>query len=233
LKIIKILIIAVILTQYSFANWDYSAKIGLNVGGTMPFPLPKEINKVESYSPNFAPAVEAESLRWLNKKVGVSAGIRFENKGMKSAASVKEYSINIENYHGKFTGTVDTKINLKYLGLPISAHYALMENCSIYAGAYYAYLLNGKFKTTISEGRINDNSIISDIDHVEDDSFSKELRNYDAGLSIGLNFLPYNEHILLSFDFNYGLVSIFQSDFNGVADDMQNIYGKFSVGYLF
>jgi len=234
LKIIpKILIIAVILMQSSFANWDYSAKIGLYVGGTMPFPLPKEIDKIESYNPNFAPAIEAEFLRWLNKKVGVSAGIRFENKGMKSTASVKEYSINIENYHGKFTGTVDTEMSFNYLGLPISAHYALMENCFVYAGAYYAYLLNGKFKTTISDGRINDNSIISDIDHVEDDSFSKELRNYDAGLSIGLNFLPYNEHILLSFDFNYGLVSVFQSDFKDLAYDMQNIYGKISIGYLF
>jgi len=234
LKIIhKILIIAVILTQSSFANLDYSAKMGLNVGGTMPFPLPANISKIENYSPNFAPAIEAEALRWLNKKFGVSAGIRFENKGMKSTALVKEFSMNFGDWNGKFEGTVDTEIGLNYLGLPILAHYALMENIFVYAGAYYAYLLDGKFKGAVSHGDINDGKSIKHFDKPEEYDFSNELRNYDAGLSIGLNFLPYNEHILFSFDFNYGLVSVFQSDFKGIADDMQNIYGKFSIGYLF
>jgi len=199
----------------------------------MPLPMPNSINKVESYSPNLAPSIEAETLRWLSKKVGVSTGLRLENKGMKSTALVKEYSMNIENYYGKFGGTVDTEMSLNYLGLPISAHYALMDNFLIHAGAYYAYLLNGKFKGSVSNGSINNNvDGLVDIDHEEYD-FSKELKNYDAGLSIGLNFLPYNEHILLSFDFNYGLVSVFKDDFHGVTDDMQNVYGKFSIGYLF
>jgi len=194
----------------------------------MPFPLPENISKVESYSPNLFPAIGAEALKWLNKKIGVSAGLNFENKGMKSTASVKEYSMNIGE-SGKFTGLVDTEANLYYLGLPISAHYAIMENFSIYAGAYYAYLLNGKFKG-VSDGSLNNGSYPTEIDNEKYD-FSNELKNYDAGLSIGLSFLPYNEHILLSLDFNYGLVSVFQSD--DIAGDMQNIYGKFSIGYLF
>jgi len=168
----------------------------------------------------------------LSKKVGVSTGLRFENKGMKSTASVKEYSMNIGDYHGKFKGTVDTEMSFNYLGLPISAHYAIMENCFVYAGAYYAYLLNGKFKGEVSDGSMNDGKILLKDFHEEYD-FSNELRNHDAGLSIGLNYLPYNEHILLSFNFNYGLVSVFSSDFDGISDDMQNVYGKFSVGYLF
>ena len=240
MRIIKILIIPIILAilvQTAFAEekhigfWDFFAKIGINLGGTMPRPMPNSISKVESYSPNLNPAIEAEALKWLSKKVGVSTGLRFENKGMKSTASVKEYSMNFGDFHGKFRGTVDTEMSFNYLGLPISAHYALMENFFVYAGAYYAYLLNGKFKG-ISDGSMNGGNGPFEIKHEEYD-FSNELRNHDAGLCLGLNFLPYNEHFLLSLDFNYGLVSVFPNDFNGIEDDMQNVYGKFSVGYLF
>jgi len=238
LKITRILTILFILVQITFAEerhvgfWDFFAKVGINLGGTMPRPMPNSISKVESYSPNLNPAIEAEAIKWLSKKVGVSTGLRFENKGMKSTASVKEYSMNFGDFHGKFKGTVDTEMNFSYLGLPITAHYALMENCFVYAGAYYAYLLSGEFKGTASDGTINGGNGKMEVEHEKYD-FSNELRNYDAGLSIGLNFLPYNEHILLSFNFNYGLISVFSNDFNGIADDMQNIYGKLSVGYLF
>jgi hypothetical protein len=238
MKIIKISIILMILMQASFAEekqgglWDFFAKIGINLGGTMPRPMPSSISKVESYRPSLAPTIETETLRWLSKKIGVSTGLRFENKGMKSTALVKEYSMNIEKFHGKFRGIVDTEMNFNYLGLPILAHYAFTENFSVYAGAYYAYLLSGEFKGSTSEGILNSGSFPTPIDRGEYD-FSNELRNYDVGLSIGLNFLPYNEHFLFSFDFNYGLVSVFPSDFNGISDDMQNVYGKISIGYLF
>jgi len=240
LKIIKISIILIILAQTSFAVerpegfWDFFAKIGINLGGTMPLPMPSSISEVESYNPSLVPSIKAGTLRWLSKKIGVSTGLCFENKGMKTKALVDEYSMNFGNWHGKFNGTVDTEMSLNYLGLPISAHYVIMEHFFVYAGAYYAYLLNGKFKGGVSDGFMNDNSgPPAPIKQREEYNFSKELKNYDAGLSIGLNFLPYNEHILFSFDFNYGLVSVFQSDFNGISDDMQNIYGKLSVGYLF
>ncbi len=212
--------------------WDFSAKIGINLGGTMPFPMPGSIEKIESYSLSYVPAIEAEALRWINKKVGISAGIRSDNKGMKSTAKVKEYSMNFEDFQGRFRGTVDTEASFNYLGLPILAHYALKENFSVHAGAYYAYLLSGEFKGATFDGVLNSGTDIMNVNR-ESYDFSKELRRTDAGFIIGLNFLPYNEHLLLSFDFNYGLMSVFPSDFNGVSDEMQNVYGKFSVGYLF
>ncbi|MDR1813172.1 MAG: PorT family protein, partial [Candidatus Fibromonas sp.] len=109
------------------------------------------------------------------------------------------------------------------------------NNFFVYAGAYYAYLLSGTFKGSASGGYLNtgDDKIRLSEDAPEHYDFSKDLRRHDAGLSVGLNFLPYNEHILVSFDFNYGLVSVFPEDFTGITDDMQNVYGKFSVGYVF
>jgi len=198
----------------------------------MPLPMPNNITKVESYSPGLAPSIGIDFLNWFNKKTGVSAGLRLENKGMKSSASVKEYSMNFEDFHGKFNGMVDTEMSFNYLGLPILARYLFTENLSVYAGAYYAYLLSGKFKGAANDGFLNSGNGRMEIIR-EKYNFSNDLRNHDAGLSIGLNFLPYNERLLLSFDFNYGLVSVFPNDFTGIEDDMQNIYGKLSVGYLF
>jgi hypothetical protein len=231
LKIFNLLLFFAVI--FSFAGERQSKlKIGLNLGGTMPFPMPNNINKVENYSPNLMPTLEAETLKWVNKSVGVSAGIRFDNKGMKSTATVKEYEMNFENLKGRFRGIVDTEMNFNYLGLPILAHYIFTENVSFYAGAYYAYMLNGEFKGTTSDGFLNSGSGPVEVVGTDYD-FSKDLRNHDVGLSIGMNFLPYNEHILFSFDFNYGLVSIFPGSFNGISDEMQNIYGKLSVGYVF
>jgi hypothetical protein len=219
-------------TIYAEEKWDFSAKIGLNLGGTMPRPMPNNISKIESYSPSFVPAIKAEALRWFDKKIGISAGLCSENKGMRSTASVKEYSMNFEDFHGKFKGKVDTEMSFNYLSLPILAHYAFTESFSVYAGAYYAYLLNGEFKGAVSDGFLDGGSGKMIVDRTEYD-FSNELRHHDTGFSIGLNFLPYNEHILLPFDFNYGLMSVFPDDFTGIADDMQNVYGKLSIGYMF
>ena len=237
-KILIILIILQILVQTTFAKqsgiWDYSAKLGLSLGGTMPFPIPANINKIESYSPNLFPTIEAEALKWLNKEIGISAGIRLDNKGMKTTAKVREYSMNFKDFEGKFDGTVDTDINVNYIGLPILAHYVFTENFFVYAGAYYAFMINGEFKGMAYDGKLREkDGDPMPITTPKNYDFSEELRSHDAGLSLGLSVLPYNEHLMFSFDFNYGLMSIFPNDFNGIAYDMQNIYGKLSVGYLF
>lgn len=232
----KWLVVGTILafSAFSFAEEDlfFFAKIGLNLGGAMPLPMPNTITKVESYKPSLSPTIEATALKQINKNVGVSAGIRSDNKGMKTTAKVKEYSMNFGDFRGRFQGTVDTEMSFNYLGLPVLAHYALSEKFSVYAGGYYAYMLNGEFKGAAYEGSLNDGNNSAPIDR-EEYNFSKELRNYDVGLNMGLNFLPYNKHLLLSFDFNYGLISVFPGSFNGIEDEMQNIYGRFSVGYVF
>jgi len=194
--------------------------------------MPNNIVKVESYSPGLAPSIGIDAINRISEKVGVSAGLRLENKSMKSTASVKEYSMNFGEFRGRFSGIVDTEMNFNYLNLPILARYTLTENFAVYAGAYYAYLLSGKFKGAANDGILN-SGVPLEITRREEYDFSSELRNHDIGLSMGLNFLPYNERILLCFDFNYGLVSVFSSNFTGIADDMQNIYGKLSLGYLF
>lgn len=68
----------------SLHGLDYEFKAGVNIGGTSPLPLPKEIRKIESYSPGLAITLEGNITKWLDtpKKWGISVGLRLDNKNM-------------------------------------------------------------------------------------------------------------------------------------------------------
>ena len=86
----------------------------MNIGGTSPLPLPKEIRKIESYSPGLSITLEGNITKWLDaqKKWGLSLGLRLDNKSMTTEASVKNYGMEIFNETG---GKVEGKPKLKSL----------------------------------------------------------------------------------------------------------------------
>lgn len=108
---------------YSYLHgWEYSIKAGLSIGGTSPLPLPKEIRSIDSYAPNIAIAIEGNATKWFgnDKKWGMTAGIRLENKTMTTEATVKNYGMKIINTNGGelqglWTGGVKTKVKNSYL----------------------------------------------------------------------------------------------------------------------
>ena len=57
----------------SLHGLDYEFKAGVNIGGTSPLPLPKEIRKIESYSPGLSITLEGNITKWLDaqKKWGL------------------------------------------------------------------------------------------------------------------------------------------------------------------
>ena len=50
----------------SLHGLDYEFKAGVNIGGTSPLPLPKEIRSIESYSPGLAITLEGNITKWLD-----------------------------------------------------------------------------------------------------------------------------------------------------------------------
>ena len=63
----------------SLHGLDYQFKAGVNIGGTAPLPLPKEIRSIDSYSPGLAITLEANITKWIDvqKKWGVNLRIFF------------------------------------------------------------------------------------------------------------------------------------------------------------
>lgn len=81
---------------------DYEVKAGINIGGTSPLPLPKEIRSLDNYSPGLAITLEGNATKWIDikQKWGVSLGIKLDSKEMETKASVKtmawKYSVKPE-----------------------------------------------------------------------------------------------------------------------------------------
>ena len=69
------------------------ARVGYNIGGTAPIPMPETIRSIDSYTltPSFMVGVDA--LLPLSPKWGISLGVHFENKGMDGAVGI---GINVE-----------------------------------------------------------------------------------------------------------------------------------------
>ena len=71
------------------------ARVGYSIGGTTPIPLPETIRSIDSYSltPSFLVGIDAKLP--LNEKWGISAGLHYENKGMKAEVTTKAYHMEV------------------------------------------------------------------------------------------------------------------------------------------
>ena len=80
-------------------------------------PLPREIRAIDSYRPTLCVSIEGDNKKWFgeSKEWGMMIGLRLENKGMETKATVKNYSMEIigsggEKLKGNWTGGVQTKV---------------------------------------------------------------------------------------------------------------------------
>ena len=147
---ILILIAAILSLSAQESKWEFDAKIGVNIGGTSPIPLPEEIREIESYSPQFAPTIEATATRWISGRWGVSSGLRAEKRAMSTHAQVKNYRTEIigeggNKLRGNWTGDVHTSCDNLYLTIPVQAVYRLNKSFVFSGGLFFSYLLDGSF----------------------------------------------------------------------------------------
>lgn len=113
-------------------GWEYEIKAGVNLGGTAPLPFPEEIRSIDGYNPTLSITIEGNMTKWLDtkKKWGIITGLRLENKGMRTKATVKNYNMEIIGYDGNrlkgnWTGGVRTKVQNSYITIPVLAAYKL------------------------------------------------------------------------------------------------------------
>jgi hypothetical protein len=97
----KTLLISILMVAAAAANAQdnngsiiFTASAGFSVGGTAPLQMPAEIRSINSFSltPNYQASLLAEK---TFGQCGIVSGIRFEDKGMKEEANVKNYHMAI------------------------------------------------------------------------------------------------------------------------------------------
>ena len=228
----------------SLHGLDYEFKAGVNIGGTSPLPLPKEIRSIESYSPGLAITLEGNITKWLDttKKWGISLGLSLDNKNMTTEALVKNYGMEIFNetggkVEGLWTGGVKTKVKMSLLTVPILANYKISDRWKLVAGPYLSYMMEGDFSGHVYEGHLRSPDATGDRvnftgDNIATYDFSSDLRKFQWGLQVGGEWKAY-KHLNVHADLTWGLNDIFKKDFKTISFAMYPIYLNVGFGYAF
>ncbi len=225
--------------RLSSKGFEYEVKAGINIGGTSPLPLPEEIRSIDRYRPSLALSLEGSMSKWFGSKWGAQVALRLENKGMKTDATVKNYSMEMvgkENGHmkGMWTGGVYTQVNNSYLTLPVSALYRLSSRVSLKGGVYASYLLDGDFSGTAYDGYLRDETPVGTKIFVSEATydFSDDLARFSWGVQAGVSWRAF-KHLNVFGDLSWGLSDIFKKDFETITFSMYPIYLTIGFGYSF
>ena len=134
--------------------------------------------------------------KWLGVKQrwGIITGIRLENKGMRTKATVKNYGMEIigsdgNRLKGNWTGGVRTKVQNSYLTMPVLAAYKLNPRFTLKAGTYFSYLTGKDFSGHVYEGYLRENNPTGDKINFRNGAiatydFSDDLRRFQWGGTI-------------------------------------------------
>lgn len=116
-----------------FDNLCYQARLGYNIGGTMPMGMPASIRGLNSYTPKPSFTIALDAYKPITEKWGMMAGFHFQTKAMETDARVKSYSMEMrqgsESLSGLFTGNVVTNAKQLVVTLPLQATFSVSTQC--------------------------------------------------------------------------------------------------------
>lgn len=241
---IKYIILAISLFFVSTASaqnekFEHRLVVGYNFGATSPLPLPAEVRSVETWHPLFTPQIGYELRYALNDPTWkIGTGLQLDIKGMVVRDKVKymytRVSMNEEGepsrtLSGYFVGKNKTKVLNSYLTLPVYVIKDINAKWNVRAGGYVAYAYSKKFNGNVSDGYMlpvddetNEVDVKTEISHA-DFNFGEDIRNFDFGVLAGTE-MRINPKMTVYGTLNWGLTSIFPSNYKPVSFKMYNIY---------
>jgi hypothetical protein len=248
----KILIVAAILSIFNFQfsicracradSLDVTIRVGYNLGGTMPTPLPASIRSIDAFHPTFSPTLGADIIlpSPFGEGLGVRLGLIFENKGMHADVTVKGYRMEMKKgasqITGLFTGHVSQQVSQWMLTMPINFQFSIF-NFQFRLGPYLSLLVAKEFSGIASSGYLRQGDPTGpkiDIGDKEGEwatyDFGDDMRSLQWGLGAGMDWLM-THRLGLSLDVRWGLSGIFESSFKTVEQTLHPIYGTLGVFY--
>ena len=218
----------------------FSATLGYNLGGTAPIGLPATIRHLNSYTPQFTPAIGFRALLPLQGNWGVQTGVIIENKAMKEDAQVKNYHMEItrggETLAGMFTGDVLTRVYQWCVTIPVTVTYTVGK-VNLKAGPYLSRVLTNDFSGYAHNGylRVDDPTgpkvTLGEAPNERGDyDFDEHMRHWFVGVVVGADW-TLSRHFGLFADLNWGLNAVMKSDFHTIEQNLYPIYGTLGVTY--
>lgn len=218
-----------------------TARLGLNIGGTAPVGLPATIRQLNSYEPQSNPAYAILAEKSLTTQWGVSTGLYYENKGMRTDAEVKNYQITMihggERLEGVFTGSVTTEVDEWMLTLPLQAVWHPGERWSVHGGPYVSYLVQRRFDGEAHSGYLRvDNPTGAKVELGSEPGttgtydFSKDMRHWQWGLMVGADCRLW-KRVGFFAELKWGLTGVHRADFHTIDQTLYPIFGSAGVTY--
>lgn len=224
-----------------FDNVIYYGRLGYSIGGTAPLGMPATIRSLSRYSLRDNVNIGLDAYKPLENGWGLQAGFHFENKGMETDASVKNYSMEMrqgsETLKGRFTGNVVTTVDEWMLTLPLQLSYDFSSKVRVRVGPYFSYLMSNHFDGHAYDGylRVGDPTgekveIGTDEASRGDYDFSDDMRKWQWGFVAGANWF-FHKRFGAFAELQWGVTGIFKKDFKTIEQTMYPIFGTIGVTY--
>ncbi len=218
------------------------ARLGYGLGGSAPVGMPATIRKLNEFplTPNLSFGVD-ELKPIAGGPWGVLVGVHFENKGMSTDATVKNYHMQIDRQgevlEGVFTGRVVTKATEWMFTVPLQATRQLGKRVRLKVGPYVSYLTQRRFYGWAYNGylRVDDPTgakveLGEAADERGDYDFSSHMRRMQWGIDVGAD-IAISNRLGCYADLSWGLSGIHKSDFHTVEQTLYPIYGTVGITY--
>lgn len=217
---------------------DLSLRVGINLGATMPLPMPRAIRGIEHYNPQLNFAVEGRAgYRFDHSPWGVAMGLRLEQKGMTTEATVRNYFVNVvaedgAALRGAFYGQVRTKVRLSLLTIPVLATWQPHERWRVTAGPTLGICLGGDFSGYAHDGYIRKDAPTGEKTTVTKGSYdySRDLSTLHWGVLVGVDY-QWSRRWSATAEFNAGVHPIFPSDYTNVSYKLRPLFATVGVSY--
>ena len=222
-------------------KYYFELRAGYQIGGTVPFPLPAQMRKINGFSPLGNFSVQALGVVPIGKRWEFALGMKFERKAMTAEATVKDYNMSIQDEDGgvimgRWTGGVTMTADQWYLTMPFSCAFKITEVGKIRLGVFYSYLSKGDFYGEVYNGYLREGDPTGAKIEVDDKpqsfNFSSDLKRFQWGLTLGGEWRLY-KGLSAFVDLDWGLSDIFVDEFETITFDMFPIYGTIGLGYSF
>lgn len=224
-----------------FGDLRYMVRLGYSLGGTAPVGMPATIRSLDKFTPTNNSLLGLDAYKPLTDKWGLQAGFHYQNKGMKTDAKVKGYSMEMrrgdETLSGLFTGNVVTEVDEWMVTMPLQAAYNVSPKLRLKFGPYFSYVMSNNFSGYAYDGYLRVGDPTGDkveLGHAEgergDYDFSEDLRHWQFGLDLGADWFFSNRFGAYA-GLSWGLTNIFSKDFHVIEQSLYPIYGSIGLTY--
>lgn len=224
-----------------FGDLRYMVRLGYSLGGTAPVGMPATIRSLDKFTPTNNTLLGLDAYKPLTDKWGLQAGFHYQNKGMKTDAKVKGYSMEMrrgdETLSGLFTGNVVTEVDEWMVTMPLQVAYNVSPKLRLKFGPYFSYVLSNNFSGYAYDGYLRGGDPTGDkveLGHAEgergDYDFTEDLRHWQFGLDLGADWF-FSNHFGAYAGLSWGLTYIFRKDFHVIEQSLYPIYGSIGLTY--